>query len=95
MNNNCSVHYTTTAPQLDAACCNLAHLCGSCPLSIIFQQAYSLNRGQDSSVGRATDSRLDGVGIESQYGQDFSHMSRLALGPTQPPVQWVPGLSQG
>ena len=25
------------------------------------------------------------------WGRDFSHLFGLALGPTQPPVQWVPG----
>jgi hypothetical protein len=41
-----------------------------------------------SSVGIATDYGLDGLGIESWWGRDFLHLSRLALGPTQPPVQW-------
>jgi hypothetical protein len=47
------------------------------------------------SVGIATDYGLDGPGIQSRWGRDLLHMSRPALGLTQPPVQWVPGLSQG
>jgi hypothetical protein len=49
-------------------------------------------KGPVSSVGIATDYGLDGPGIESRWGEIFQ---TLALGPTQPPVQWVPGLSQG
>ena len=52
--------------------------------------------GRDSSVGIATRYAVDGPGIESpRGGRDFMHPSRLALGPTQPPLQWVQGLSRG
>ena len=51
--------------------------------------------GPGSSVGIATGYGLDGSGIESWWGRDFLHLFRPALGPTQPPVQQVPGLSLG
>ena len=51
--------------------------------------------GRDSSVGIATRYGLDGPGIECRCGRDFPHPSRLALGPTQPPIQWVLGLYRG
>jgi hypothetical protein len=49
--------------------------------------------GRDSAVGIATRYELEGPEIESRCGRDFPHPSRPALGPTQPPTQWVPGLS--
>ena len=54
-----------------------------------------ISHGPGSSVGIATGYGLDVSGIESQWGRDFLHLSRPALGPTQPPVQWTPGLSRG
>jgi hypothetical protein len=55
----------------------------------------SLNYGNHSNMSIATGYGLDGPGIESQWKRDFLHLSRPALRPTQPPVQWVPGLSRG
>jgi hypothetical protein len=38
-------------------------------------------------VGIVTRYGLDGPGIESQWGRNFLHPSRAALGPTQPPIE--------
>ena len=55
---------------------------------------YCTQWGPDSSVGIVTDYGLDGPG-SNPGGDEIFRASRLALGPTQPPVQWVPGLSRG
>ena len=55
----------------------------------------TITEAWNSSVGIVTRYGLDGLGIESRWGRDFPPTSRSALGSTQPPVQWVTGLSRG
>jgi len=47
-----------------------------------------------SSVGIATDYGLDGPASDPG-GDEIFRSSRPALGPTQPPVKWIPGLPRG
>ena len=50
--------------------------------------------GPGGSVGIVTYYGLDGLGFNPS-GDEIFCLSGLALGHTQPPVRWVPGLSQG
>ena len=50
--------------------------------------------GPGSSVAIATDYGLDGP-ESNPSGDEIFRPSRPALGPTQPPVQWVQCLSRG
>ena len=51
--------------------------------------------GRDSVVGIVTCYGLEGPGIESHWGRDFTHPSRQPLVPNQPPIQWVQGPARG
>ena len=51
-------------------------------------------RSVGNSVGIATDYGLDGPG-SNPGGDEIFRPSRPALGLTQSPVKWVPGLSRG
>ena len=61
---------------------------------MVIQKLDVTRGGSGSSIGIVTDYRLDSPGSNPSADKIF-RPSRPALGPTQPPVQWVPGLSRG
>ena len=67
--------------------------------SIVFHLCLGLQNaiqsgGRDRSVGIAIRYRVDGPGIESRWWRDFPQPYTPALRPTQPPIQWVPGIKR-
>jgi hypothetical protein len=64
-------------------------------LHTTFAVTTQFESGPGSSVSIVTGYGLDRPGIETRWGRDFPQLSRPALGPTQPPVQRVPGPYRG
>jgi hypothetical protein len=59
-------------------------------LEYCFVLFYIVSR--DGTVAMATGYGLDIPETESRWGRDIPHLTRPALGPNQPPIQWIPGL---
>ena len=79
--------------MLSAFCCNelISRLCNSITNTVYVCNKWFAIKPLNPILGIPTHYGLDGPGIESRRGRDFLHLTRLAVRPTQPPLQWVPG----
>jgi hypothetical protein len=84
----------TSTPPLHIRGVLLKQFNFTCPLEI-WGPDGAVKRGRGSSVGIMTDYGLDDRGSIPRQKQSIFLLvsaSRPAPGPTQPPIQWVPGL---
>jgi len=88
-----STHDVTTLPRLCSPLIKLAVVYFGEYRQFDFPNGSVPESGAGSAVRILTWYGLDGPGIKSRWGRDFSHGSRPALGPTQP-IKWVWGLSR-
>jgi hypothetical protein len=60
-----------------------------------FTNVWNMDMGRDTIVIKATRYGLESPAIKSRWGRFFLRLSKPALWPTHPPLQWVPGLFPG
>jgi len=80
--------YSSVTPRVSPVTFSQQDFCRKCSLDLLYPISNMEFTGPVSSVGIATDYGLDGPGSNPGADEIF-RPTRPALGPTQPPVQWV------